>query len=147
VNDLEGIDWDFLVKRHGEITAGMLHGINGQEKTELYGREFYIEALRRTFADRRCGVVGQASSADMVERVIATWKFNASQHERAAEDYKARWLRAEGDVRAEAFKEFADNLRQTAHSAKGKLRREERLAIADWLDGWSERERRRGGAA
>jgi hypothetical protein len=150
-NDTRGVNWHALAKRYHEIQAGMLHGSSympGQEKSELYGADFDAEAMRRAVesfrpVDGSSRLISAASADDMVQRAVATWKFNASQHERVAEDYKARWLKAERANKAEAYQEFADNLRQTAHSAKGKLRHEERLAIADWLDRIAERERQR----
>ncbi len=150
--DQASVNWHAFAKRHHEIQAGMLHGINGQEKSELYGADFDAEVMRRTVesfrpVDGSPRLISVAEADDMVERAIATWKFNASQHERAAEDYKQRWISVGSTARAEAYDEMADALRQTAHSAKGKLRREERLLIADWLERIAERERQKASAA
>lgn len=126
------VDWHALAKRHHQIQAGMLHGINGETKSELYGADFDTEVLRKAitgYYDVHGGstLVPSAEAQRTAEKARATGEFELEQAQRVLHEAHQAATRD----RRRDFQDLADSLRLTAHSAGGKYRTEGYLLACD----------------
>src|SRR5258708_26757290 len=129
-NTPNDFDWASPGARLSSIQADMIHA----EKTDLYGADFYGEALRRLLGEILGGAYPRFIARDEHDRLVSS---AVAAHRSAAEHWEAEVSKVRADWAqrlADAYRTAGRALRQRAGNAPGRYRQEGALRAASWLD-------------